>query len=567
MLVKKDVLGNSGSSFIIHVSLLAFFVAVILNLPVLYRQTPASVSGAVVAILSAVGLFCLTFFLLFLSRLFGSLFYRLFASFIVLCSGAAAFYMFAHRVVIGYGVIVSVLTMDTDLHAEQFGVRFIIWMLILGVLPIFWIWRSKAPSYKQHVKQYGILLLALLFGLIAFKLLDKFERSQAQQDNSFSPSPSGRIAHTYVPSNWLSALGLFAYEKARSGDDKLLDPAQIFNYQLSNIEDTYVVFVIGETTRADHMGVLGYERDTTPNLSKEPNLIALRGVSCDTATKLSLRCMFVRPEGVSSNEQRTLSERNVFSVLRSLGVSSELFAMQSEVWFYQSTHPNDYKIREMIAAEIKSETNQTLDDSVLLGQLRDSVKRHQQGKHLIILHTKGSHYLYSQRYPRSYAKFTPECFSVDGECTKEEFINAFDNSVLFIDDFLKKTFDEFRNKKAIVFFVSDHGESLSDNMHFHATPRIKAPAEQFRVPYLVWMSDGFRQASSENQQAFLRLKSLQEHKAIVSHQTLYDSILGCLGVRSNSDQGINAHHNICGSGFVVDPNINILPGDRGLIYP
>ncbi|MFB0948396.1 MAG: sulfatase-like hydrolase/transferase, partial [Burkholderiaceae bacterium] len=81
-------------------------------------------------------------------------------------------------------------------------------------------------------------------------------------------------------------------------------------------------------------------------------------------------------------------------------------------------------------------------------------------------------------------------------------INSFDNSVLYVDTMLSELLDILRDKKAIVFYTSDHGESLSENMHFHATPRKKAPAEQFRVPYLVWMSDSFKTASPANEQAF-----------------------------------------------------------------
>ncbi len=36
-----------------------------------------------------------------------------------------------------------------------------------------------------------------------------------------------------------------------------------------NVDDTYVVFIIGETTRWDHMGIFGYERNTTPKLAQE----------------------------------------------------------------------------------------------------------------------------------------------------------------------------------------------------------------------------------------------------------------------------------------------------------
>lgn len=59
-----------------------------------------------------------------------------------------------------------------------------------------------------------------------------------------------------------------------------------------------VVFVLGETARADHFGLNGYERNTTPELSqlvREPGgkLVNFPQVSsCGTATALSVPCMF-----------------------------------------------------------------------------------------------------------------------------------------------------------------------------------------------------------------------------------------------------------------------------------
>ena len=99
------------------------------------------------------------------------------------------------------------------------------------------------------------------------------------------------------------------------------------------------------------MGILGYDRDTTPKLAQEKNTVAYRGYSCDTATKLSLRCMFVREGGASDNPQRTLKEQNVFAVLKQLGFSSDLFAMQSEMWFYTNTLADNIAYREQIGAE------------------------------------------------------------------------------------------------------------------------------------------------------------------------------------------------------------------------
>ncbi|WP_313159115.1 kdo(2)-lipid A phosphoethanolamine 7''-transferase, partial [Mixta calida] len=323
----------------------------------------------------------------------------------------------------------------------------------------------------------------------------------------------------------------------------LLDPAKKFTYVAPpGIDDTYVVFVIGETTRWDHMGLLGYERDTTPKLSHEKNVVAFRGESCDTATKLSLRCMFVREGGTMDNPGRTLKEENVFAVLKSLGFSSELFAMQSEVWFYDNSHADNFAFREQIGSERRNQ-GKPVDDMLLIPELKASLDRHPNGKHLVVLHTKGSHYLYSQRYPRSYARYTPECMGVDDKCSKAQLINAFDNSVLYTDSVLDSVYDQLRDKKAIVFYAADHGESISDNMHLHGTPRDMAPPEQFRVPMIVWASDSWL-ADGRNKQAFERLQAQQRVGKTHRHVELFDTLLGCLGYTS-PDGGIKADNNWC----------------------
>lgn len=230
------------------------------------------------------------------------------------------------------------------------------------------------------------------------------------------------------------------------------------------------------------------------------------------------------------------------NVLRSLGFTSELFAMQSEVWFYNSINANNYSFREMIASEERNE-GKSVDDMILVDEVKRSLARYPQGKHLIVLHTKGSHYLYSMRYLRSYARYQPECMGVDASCSREQLINAFDNSVLYTDTFIKNVLDQVRDKKALVFYASDHGESIDENYHLHGTPRDVAPPEQFRSPMLALASDTFL-AQPQNTQMFERLKAQQRVGTLHRHEELFDSILGCLGYRS-PDGGINASNNWC----------------------
>lgn len=536
--------------------LLALYIGLLLNITVFYQRFSAEtliVWKELSAVAEVVACVLVTFFLLRILSLFGRAVWRILATLVVLISVAASYYMTFLNVVIGYGIVVSVMTTDIDLSKEVIGYKFILWIVLVSALPIYMIWRNTsydtlikqliAPG--QRIKNIVIILCTVLLVWGPLRLLGDLQDDSEHGTTIDTASYGGVVASSYLPSNWVSALGLYAWAKVdESGENKsLLNPAKKFSYVApDNIEDTYVVFIIGETTRWDHMGMLGYERDTTPKLSQEKNLVAFRGESCDTATKLSLRCMFVREGGTSDNPQRTLKEQNVFAVLKQLGFSSNIYAMQSEVWFYKNAMPDSFAFREEIAANPRNH-GKTVDDMLLIDEVSESLKQHPKGKHLIIMHTKGSHFSYVQRYPRSFAKWTPECVSIDNGCSKESLINAFDNSVLYTDTVISSVLDELRNKRAIVFYAADHGESISESTHLHGTPRNMAPPEQFRVPLLVWASDKFLE-SPKNKLAFEHLQEQANKQVSHRHVELYDSILGCLGYTS-PDGGINQNNNWC----------------------
>lgn len=540
--------------------LLALYIGILLNLPIFYRRfdgflTHSTLINWVTAATEVIAIVILTFFLMRLLSLGGKKIYRVLATCIVLISVASAYYMAFFNVVIGYGIVASVMTTDMDLSKEVIGLHFVAWMVLVSALPLLLIWRNnlsltlneqlRTPGHR--LKPTLVMLVCVALVWLPIRYFDKLQKANEEITNIDLPSYGGVVAHSYLPSNWLAAVGLFAWTRLDETleSQELLDPAKKFTYVApQGLDDTYVVFVIGETTRWDHMGMLGYERDTTPKLSKEKNLVAFRGESCDTATKLSLRCMFVREGGTMDTPGRTLKEQNVFAVMKELGFTSELFAMQSEVWFYDNVNANNFAFREQIGSE-KRNQGKSVDDMLLVPELKTSLERFPKGKHLVILHTKGSHYLYSQRYPRSFARYQPECMGVDETCSKAQLINAYDNSVLYVDTMLDSVLDQLRDKKAIVFYAADHGESISENMHLHGTPREMAPPEQFRVPMIVWASDKYLEDPT-NRSNFERLQAQQRVGKTHRHVELFDTILGCLGYTS-PDGGIKAANNWCQS--------------------
>ena len=362
---------------------------------------------------------------------------------------------------------------------------------------------------------------------------------------------TGVIAHSYLPMNWLAGTAMVIGNEltAWRQESLLVHPAERHHYLPTALpEDLQVVVVIGESARWDHLGVLGYGRDTTPRLAAErERLAAFRATSCDTSTKLSLACMFVREGGVQLgdglNKPDKVLEMPVFAVLRSLGFSIDLFAMQGEAGFYQRVHPDFYKLREVIAAEAGAGREEL--DGLLVPQVVQSSARHRRGRHAIVLHTKGSHHLYSRRYPAEQARWRPTCDQEDGFCSRDQLVNAYDNSVLYTDRVLGELFDALRDRPALVLYTSDHGESIGENSHFHATPRAIAPPEQRRVPLLLWASPPVMADPALGagvRRAMARAATLAPD--VVTHHHVFSTLLGCAGVTS-PDGGLEAGRDLC----------------------
>jgi KDO II ethanolaminephosphotransferase len=546
------------------VLLLSAYIGILLNGAVFLRRY-AEFGTTSLMLLAELGLiFTFTVLLLSLADLGGVVGKWLTRALMVVLlsiSVLASYYMTFFNVVIGYGVVQAVLTTDVDLSKEAVGFGLFLWFVALAVLPLALWWRfvqvrkSTAASWWLRFKHMGgkvglVFLCAAAFVAIAQHVnADTSSADAVGQD----VGKASLAAHTYVPSNWVAGLGMSAssaWDNWASKDAKV-DPAVKFQYSLNALagdvaDDLVVVVVIGESARSNNFGLLGYERPTTPFLAIEKNLAAFKATSCNTSTKLSLACMFVRPQAVIERglQAPQVLEETVFSVFKKLGFSVELFAMQSEVWFYNSLRTDFYKIREVIAADSANRGKPVLD-SILLAELEASMAKHPKGRQVVVLHTKGSHFSYTSRYPREFAKFQPECSGVDGACSKAELINAYDNSVLYTDTFLHSLMQSLAGKKAVLIYTSDHGESIDENRHFHATPKPLAPPEQLAVPLLFWASEPYLNASPANRKAFEQLQgAAKSPQTAIGHANLFDSMLGCLGITSNNG-GIDAKNNLC----------------------
>ena len=83
--------------------------------------------------------------------------------------------------------------------------------------------------------------------------------------------------------------------------------------------------------------------------------------------------------------------------------------------------------------------------------------------------------------------------------------------------------------KSSVFYVSDHGESLGENgIYLHSTPYSVAPAEQTRVPMVLWLSDAWRQGGTVDGDCLHHRASSGEY----SQDNVFHTFLGLFDVQT-----------------------------------
>ena len=129
--------------------LLAVYIGWFMNYSVFVRRFEGylqdfSVEKGIFIAIELVGTLLVTFFLLRLLSLGGRTLWKVLATVVVLISAGASYYMTNLNVVIGYGIIASVMTTDVDLSKEVVGWHFISWLVLTSIVPLVFIWLNGA---------------------------------------------------------------------------------------------------------------------------------------------------------------------------------------------------------------------------------------------------------------------------------------------------------------------------------------------------------------------------------------------------------------------------------------
>lgn len=267
------------------------------------------------------------------------------------------------------------------------------------------------------------------------------------------------------------------------------------------------VLVIGETSRADNWQLLGYDRETNPRLSAIERLVAFpRAMTQSNTTHKSVPMLL--SDLTAADFDSIAYRKSVITAFNEAGFHTSFFSNQRR----NGSYIDFFGFEADTAVFLKDDGAEHLDAdlvSLTRRQLQASAYR----KQLIVLHTYGSHFNYRDRYDDGFSYFTPDHVVDANSSHRRELINAFDNTIRYIDNYLADIMEalEAEGVCGAVVYASDHGEDIFDddrNRFLHASPT--PTATQLHVPMLVWVSGHYNELYPEtlvamegNRNAFL----------------------------------------------------------------
>lgn len=453
---------------------------------------------------------------------------RIAAAAAFLIAAAAAFFIDSYAVVIDKDMIRNLVETDTQEAGAFIIPRLAIYLCFLGIVPAVVALRVKlvAPAFQRGlVQRFGFIAVALV---LSTSLLFVF---YSHYTSFFSEHRTRSLLNPVQP-----IAGFVGYVRsvAFAGDTAFVDDPESHAHSLpiTRRQKPLLLFlVVGETARAGNFQLGGYARDTNPELSRIEDLYYFNDVaSCGTSTAVSVPCMF--SPGGRKRLDVTMARRhsNLLDAIKSAGFNVE--------WRENNSGSKGVAARvETInflrnSAKIRCAHEPCYDEEMMSG-LADRLRGLRQNS-VIVFHTMGSHGpSYWQRYPDRFEKFKPVCRTSElWTCSHESLVNTYDNTILYTDHVLAEQIRLLQSVSAyadsLLIYVSDHGESLGEHgLYLHGTPYALAPEEQTKVPYLIWMSEGYRQRLSVDDNC---LRS-QKHQPL-SHDAIYHTVLGALGLRN-----------------------------------
>ena len=326
--------------------------------------------------------------------------------------------------------------MTLSLWVEQFNI--VKSIIILGVV----FWSVKLLSVSKPIVKWRYALNVI--GFILLYLLTTFS--------------------WYGVSNFQNATLAYYSTLLQMSKDQALefnrDKAEVAvnNTQLDNLPN--IIYIVGESLTLSHMGIYGYNKDTTPklqDLEDNKRIIAFdNALSIGTHTRLSVPYMLVGIEGIDPLG-KFYQTPGIFNYAKARGYNTAFISAQDTSWGHIREIFVDDDVDffwDGLQMNKNASVHKGADDMRVLKEIAIPYINKQAKPLMLVLQMDGSHYPYGMHSTKKHKKFLPEL--------EENSMNAFDNTVVKTDDYIATLIKHVQDKNpnTWVFYSSDHGQGL-----------------------------------------------------------------------------------------------------------
>ena len=304
------------------------------------------------------------------------------------------------------------------------------------------------------------------------------------------------------------AFSIYSNKLADAQVEKLIKGVADIKVDSCSFRSKNIVLIIGESCNRRHFQLYGYDKATTPlqtQLAKEGRLIPFSDVIAPwNLTSFVFKHIFSL---YAVGDEGEWCDYPLFPELfRKAGYQvafiTNQFLPQAGEQVYDFSGGFFLNNPELTKAQfdIRNTSLHRFDDGVLedydrlvADRLQDSTASN--NGTLMILHLKGQHTRYGERYPlKTRRKFRYTEYS-EKLSKRHRFIQAdYDNATAYNDSIVHQIVQRFEDKDAIVIYMPDHGEEcyLNDKpilgRNHSAMITYDLAQEEFHIPFWIWCS-------------------------------------------------------------------------------
>ncbi|MHC8344034.1 phosphoethanolamine transferase CptA [Pseudomonas sp. RT6P73] len=416
------------------------------------------------------------------------------------CSMASLGYFFIYQQEFSQSVIFIMFESNIS-EAGEYMTQYFAWWMVAAFLAhtlfAYFLWTRLRPVYMPRGRAL-VAATAILVAVVGYPLIKQTARTGSLA-GGFEKFET-RIEPA-VP--WQMAVAYHRYLDTLAGMQDMLDSASKIA-PLKNLKDTManqpatLVLVIGESTNRQRMSLYGYPRETTPELDKLKDQMAVFNNVITPRPYTIEALQQVLTFADEENPDLYLSTPSLVSMMKQAGYKT-FWITNQQTMTKRNTMLTTFSEQADEQVYLNNNRNQNAaqyDGDVIAPfnkALADAAPRK-----LIVVHLLGTHMSYQYRYPPTFNKFTDRKGVPEG--VRDDQVpkyNSYDNAVLYNDFVVSSLIKDYAKSdpNGFLMYLSDHGEDVFDSPGHSTLGRneAKPTAPMYTIPFMAWASPKWRE--------------------------------------------------------------------------